>query len=366
MFVINNINVLKIRNSRKCGFFLFVLFLYSCNIPFYSNESKIKKDWKKYLIELKKDSLNYTNKKNWESSQIAPDLPLYTILTETDFFKVTPTIISLDKVDSLTMIKTKFYLGNGELHSIFISLAKKNNKDSTVFIPYFDYYTSKMAKSKIKSIQYFYDSTKYSIDSLEADRMNKFNSELAKLFQTDEIEFNYYVFKNTKERLLAEGYEYSYLTQKILQNSAHADLNNNSIVVGKYISAYPHELVHLYTAKYYPNVHPWLDEGLAEYLGNSSEKLKSNRKILYNYFKSNKLKTNDILSLPDDIAKNGTSLKYDFGSLLVEKIHTNHPKTWIKDIVNSGPHNDNFYDLIESKLNVKSEDLVDSIMFWIK
>lgn len=356
---------MKKRKSYVYSFFLFILFLYSCNILFYSNETKIKKDWEKYLIELKKDSLNYTNKKNWKSNQIAPDLPLYTILTETDFFKVTPKIISIDKVDSLTMIKTKFYLGNGELHSIFISLAKIN-KDSTVFIPYFDYYTSKLAKLKIKSIQYFYDSTKYSINSYEANRMIKFNSELAKLFQTDEIEFNYYIFKNTKERLLAEGYEYNYLTQKILQNSAHADLNNNSIVVGKYISVYPHELVHLYTAKYYPNVHPWLDEGLAEYLGNSSKNLKSNRKILYNYFKSNKVKTNDILSLSDDIAKKGTSLKYDFGSLLVEKIHTNHPKTWIKDIVNSGAHIDNFYDLIESKLNVKSEYLVDSIMFWIK
>ncbi|QQD16191.1 hypothetical protein [Sphingobacterium sp. UDSM-2020] len=313
------------------------------------------------------DSLNYTEKSNWISSQIAADLPLFTILTETDFFKIRPEILSVKTNDSITTIRTKFFLKNGDVHSIYVSLAKKIHANDTIyFLPYFDDYTSRFSKKTIGSIRYFFNPTEYSIDSAEANQMLVFNKKTAKLFKTKEIEFDYYIFKNTEERLTAEGYEFHYLTKKLLNHSAHADLNNNAIIVGKHTSTYPHEVIHLYTAQYYPQVHTWFDEGLAEYLGNDGKKLQKNRDIIKKFLEDSTINTRDILKLEDNLAKQGTSLKYDLGSLIVEKIQERDPESGLYDILRNGSDDKSFYKLVESKLHIKQENLMDSLLIWIK
>jgi len=316
---------------------------------------------------MKQDSSKYQLKDNWKSEKIAPDLPVLDILKETNFFKVPPKIKKITIKDSIATIKTEFYLPNGAIHSIYISIAKKSpNNGAIYFIPFFDYYTLNMSNKKIGTVNYYFNENEYSINLTEANNLISFNKKMASLFNTKEIFFDYYIFKDTKERMLADGYEYHYLTKKRLNNSAHADLNNNLIVVGQYVSTYPHEVVHLYTAKYYPNVHTWMDEGLAEYLGVDSNQLEKNRKIIMNFLIKNPQPTKDIFSIPEGIAKNGTSLKYDFGSLIVEKIHEKRPNTWLTDILTNGSDDQSFYTLLEKTLGVKQENIIDSLIHWSK
>lgn len=179
--------------------------------------------------------------------------------------------------------------------------------------------------------------------------------------------FRYYIYKNSEERMRAKGFDYHAIMFNSNQETGEADINNFVVHAGNGKELYPHEVVHLYTSEYYGTIHPWFDEGLAEYLDFTEyQNLKEYRAKLKAYFEENQdINLSNILSLPDSIGEK-TSLKYDIGSLIVEKIYAKANYAGIQAMLTAGNSNEDFYKTIEEQLGIRREQLNDSIRTWLQ
>ena len=151
------------------------------------------------------------------------------------------------------------------------------------------------------------------------------------------------------------------------QTAGQASRNRNLVYAGNNSELYPHEIVHIFTGKYYSTLHPYFDEGLAEYYDFTirDEKEEGRQKLAGFLLNNPKLNLSNILSLDNHIG-GGIDFKYDLSCLIVEKMIEKKGKSAIKEILNGGRNDSDFYRTIEETLEIPRKQFNTTFREWLK
>jgi|GEM_PF-2340419 len=113
----------------------------------------------------------------------------------------------------------------------------------------------------------FYYSSECKIDSLEEQKVLDYNLLLSNYFNSQERSLRIIVCENLEDYAELLGIDYATFLNLDLQTGGRALPDEDLYISANGSPYYPHELVHIYTSQLNP--HPFMDEGMATYLGGS-------------------------------------------------------------------------------------------------
>ncbi len=333
-------------------------------------ELVILRNWEGYLNSI--DTVQYHSPELWWASEKEkywfPDIELIEISRRTKrFTKYSPVLLSLQKKDSIYILKTGFISPEKSLHSIFNVVVRKNPQEEFVFSRYQDYHTKDWTSTQVGSIMFFYkDRAKFNYT--EAEKSASFSDSLAGLLNVRTFQSKYYVFQNTEERLRGQGYDYTYLMYNTIQESSENDPNNRIINSGIGAEFDPHEIVHTYLNQaYWNSLSNFVDEGIATFLGGNIER--SKKKELANLKKylneHPDLDLNYVVSIRKH-SEGKTNIMYALSAFLCEKVYEKEGMDGLKKLCLAGPSDGDAYPVIEEILNVKQTELNNYLRSEIK
>lgn len=327
-------------------------------------EKEIIALWTAYL-----QSGEYQNPETlyWDTSQYRiPDYFLWmigfkTIRTRTP--KVQCTILGIYAVENgHYAIKTSLaHLDENNtivLEAILSVYAKKTN-GKYLLVNSSQYHKNVWQEKQVGAIHY-YIHPMHQFDKKDASRMNAFNEEIAKIFKTSPITFDYFLSSYSREIVRLLGFEYMSKIYIPGQTGGVADIQNRSVYAGNNSAYYAHELVHIYTYELFPDAnHFWLNEGFATYLGGSGgndldwhiEKLKA-------YVLENP-DFEILLSELRGYIPNGehhTEFRYVIGGLICKKIFEKHGMDAVIEGLRTVDTDEDFFNFIKEKLGISQED----------
>lgn len=191
----------------------------------------------------------------------------------------------------------------------------------------------------------------------EAEQMNAYNLELSKEFGVDPLEFDYFVASNARDIARTWGYEYMNRMYNPSGKGGIASWQNMIIYSGNNSSFFPHELVHFYTFHIVPkNPHFWVGEGIATfYAGTSTYTFDGHMRKLKEFLNEQPdYDLSDITKLNKTIpnGEHKSDMRYVIGGLLMSKIYEKEGVTGLIESLNYGTTDDDFFQLLEDKLNV--------------
>lgn len=237
-------------------------------------EKEIIELWKNYLLEGKfqDDRSPY-----WSFDDMKiPDEYLWAIGVQnlnSREYKVQCKIIGIFPAEkNYYALKSAFtYIDDkGEIHlDTITSVYAKKFGNKYLLISSAEYYKDVLEHHKVGNINYYvHPFHKFNIK--EAKKMNEFNIFLAKEFNVEPMEFDYFVANNARDIVDIWGYEYVKRMYIPIQTGGVASVHNKLIYSGNNSEYYPHELVHLYTFDLVPkDYHFWIGEGIATFYGGS-------------------------------------------------------------------------------------------------
>lgn len=235
-------------------------------------------------------------------------------------------------------LKTAVILSkNGEqnLLNVMSVYAQRNELNNFRLVSSTSYFQHKWQKTSTNNIN-FYLHPFFNYSENEAFKMDFFNNEIARYFNTEVLNVNYFACNNTDEVTELMGYDFYPFSLDASQTGGLADTKNQIIYAGNGALYYPHELIHLYTSKLHQDSLHWLmDEGLAAYLGGSSgykiewhwQKLKHFLNQNPNYDLSNINKYREDIPNGEHI----TQFIYPIGALICRYIDLNIGKDVLKN-----------------------------------
>lgn len=232
------------------------------------------------------------------------------------------------------------------------------------FVSKTDFIKPKLNSEQVGEITYYFDKS-YNFNVEEAQRLREFNAEVASFFETNVLDFDYFICENSRDTAAIRGYLFEPSMYVPNQYGALADVVNRIIYAGNNSEFYPHEVVHLYTKElFYYKYHRWIDEGLATFLGGSRGKdLDWHLEQLRTFLIDNPdFQLNEISEL--HTLSNGnysTEFRYAIGGLLVREIYEQEGIKGVKESLQFGSKEDDFYRLIEEKFGVEREGFGDFV-----
>lgn len=335
---------------------------------------KIIENWYAYLAS---EPLVSYNNEFWTSpsGQICPTCVMRLIPME-DFKswgKIQHTILGVIAVEENLWEVTSMFANIGDKeqilpHFILKVYAKKINGEYK-FMNKIDYVKNKLVKERVGMITYYFDCD-HEFDKTEATKLVAFNRYLSELFETPEIAFDYFICKDSRSISKLQGYEFEPSMYVPNQIGAITDEVNQIVYVGNFSEYYPHEVVHLYTKELFNySYHEWIDEGLATMLGGSRGKeLAWHLKELKTFLEANEdFELNDITKL--NTVPNGkftTEFRYVIGGLLVQEIYNKEGIKGVRNLLQYGSTNEDFYRLLNDKFNVTKDNFGDYIRKKLK
>ncbi|SDS27100.1 hypothetical protein SAMN04487764_1833 [Gillisia sp. Hel1_33_143] len=208
---------------------------------------------------------------------------------------------------------------------------------------------------KVGLIDYYFP--KYHEFNMDkAEIANDFIHEISKIFDVKPIPFEYYMADDYDEIQNLKGIDYY-----IGMGGANMPSGKSSFdkIYGSGLGEdYLHEIYHVQIDQHYPNKNYWITEGLATYLSNSSrgKSLKWHQEKIYNYLKKNP--NVNLNNLTDYVNFDQyTDYHYALGSFLIKKIYEKGGWKMIKEMMNSGTSNEEFYAALENCLGIAKSDL---------
>jgi len=157
--------------------------------------------------------------------------------------------------------------------------------------------------------------------------MNLDNEKFAKTFNTNTLEFDYFVSNTSREITEIWGYEYMDRMYRPEQSGGVVIISNNVVLAGNNSEYYPHEVIHLYAFNVANNFpYFWINEGVATFFAGSTEKsfnwhldeLKTFNKTNPNYDYS---KINNLTDFDIPNGKHMTDLRYIVGAIIIREIY---------------------------------------------
>ena len=336
-------------------------------IMLINNDSIVKKIVNRLENVFNENDINgyikYWDKNDFQFMK-EPHKDLY-LLFNNGYKTYIPTIISVVKTNNKFIVKIAV-MGNPEgfnsLYAIY-DLGVNLVNGEAFFYNMLNSNLSNFNKKTISNITYFFKDT---VNKNQIANQIEFNQYLVKFFQKQNFEFNFIVAKNYEEMLKLQSYNYK--DDMYVNSSGGIAYANDKIVFSANNSFYyPHEVVHLFTNKYYPNIHEIIDEGIATYLGGSKE-------ISYNDLKNElglKVKSynNDFTKLIFEYdykyipLSKGTPIFYVIGAFICEEVYKNKGLRGLEQIMNTGYEDDKkLLSEICKVLEVKENELNDYLL----
>lgn len=207
---------------------------------------------------------------------------------------------------------------------------------------------------KVGFIDYYFPFY-HSFDSTKAEKQNAFMMDVCKNFGVPMKQVEYYMADYFDEIEQLRGFDYEKGTSGTLLPEGKAD--DDKVYCAGLGEYYPHELIHVLIDPYYPNCHVWVHEGLATFLGGSrgqdlSWHIKRANDFLVQHPEidlSNML----VLTTMDEY----TDYRYVIGGLICELVYEKGGWELLKQFLNTGITDTDYYQAIEIFLNVKQKDL---------
>ena len=336
-------------------------------IMLINNDSIVKKIVNRLENVFNENDINgyikYWDKNDFQFMK-EPHKDLY-LLFNNGYKTYIPTIISVVKTNNKFIVKIAV-MGNPEgfnsLYAIY-DLGVNLVNGEAFFYNMLNSNLANFNKKTISNITYFFKDT---VNKNQIANQIEFNQYLVKFFQKQNFEFNFIVAKNYEEMLKLQSYNYK--DDMYVNSSGGIAYANDKIVFSANNSFYyPHEVVHLFTNKYYPNIHEIIDEGIATYLGGSKEisyndlknelglKVKSYnsdfKKLIFEY---------DYKYIP---LSKGTPIFYVIGAFICEEVYKNKGLRGLEQIMNTGYEDDKkLLSEICKVLEVKENELNDYLL----
>lgn len=194
---------------------------------------------------------------------------------------------------------------------------------------------------KVSNISYY---LKKGINKNQIKQQVKFDNYISNFLHKDKLEYDFFVCSSFKEILKLQSFDY--FDNMYFHNSAGGMAWGKESIVfsGGDSFYYPHEVVHLYMSKHYPNRHDVLDEGMATFLGGSlglsyEELLKELREEVH---KSN-INLFDYafdVNLRGRFLKNGTPVFYIVGALICDLAYKEKGIEGLEKLISIGYKNE--------------------------
>ena len=324
-------------------------------------EQELIKLWQNYITDGKFED---KNSPYWSfENSVVPDENFWAIgintLKEREY-QVQCKIIGIFKVENehWSLISSFSHVDDsGEIHLDVISAvyAKKiNGKYLLISSP--EYLKTVFEHRKVGNINYYIHPF-HRFKEAEANQMNDFNLKMAKEFGVEPLEFDYFVASNARDIARTWGYEYMNRMYNPTGKGGIASWQNSTIYSGNNSSYFPHELVHLYTFDAVPKYpHLWVGEGIATFFGGKSDySLDWHLRKLKTFLAENpEFDLSDISKLKMDIpnGEHVSDLRYIIGGLLMKNIYQRAGIKGLLDALKYGTSDDDFYQLIEDKLEI--------------
>ena len=366
---------------------LFLIFALSFTPTTYSQNIFVDQSFKQNLdsnleepLQLWLDFLNSGNDINgskfWNSNEVNQfsdstyfqlhDLDYFGIGDKIKTLQYGTTVLSITQQDSLYKITSKFQVNYNDSVSItpFLFHVYTKIEESSGLMKLYNplpiNLESQMASRKVDFITYVYP---------KAHEFNKKTarnqSNLAKKVANDfGFELSNYQFIFTKDRssfFELRGYDFHFEDIGREVPAGKADVENGVVYSYGCDEFYPHELIHLFLNPAYPNAHSWFIEGFSTYFGQSrGQPLEWHLEKIRNHLLENpEVEMNnplDFINL-DYI----TGYKYALGGFFIQEAYEKGGSEMVKQLLNSGNSDVEFYGALETVLGIKRSSLNDYI-----
>jgi hypothetical protein len=231
--------------------------------------------------------------------------------------------------------------------------AKKENENYKLYNAL--YINRKLWQSTKVGLITFYYPNYHKFNSKKAEELNKFVLELCKNLQLENKPFEYYFADNYDELVYLKGMDY-YIGMGGEEKPRGLGGNGRTFCSGMGEN-YFHEPFHVLVVDKKYTSHMWVAEGMATYLGGSRGKPLSwhiNRVNSYLILHP-EIDLNNLLFLRT--MDEYTDYRYVFGGLIAKKIFEKGGWPLIRQFMNSGFYDEDYYNAIEKYLGIKRNDL---------
>ncbi|MFI1773061.1 hypothetical protein [Thalassobellus citreus] len=271
-----------------------------------------------------------------------------------------PTIMSIQKKEEDKYLVKIAVMGKPEefnsLNVIYNFYAFRENDGDFKFENVITENLKEWNEKNIENIKYIFPPNK-KLNQTEVQKQIEFENNLISKFNFDKINYTYISCNSVYDYKKIRGFDYEDSMFFNNQNGGETFPEHELIFSGNNSEYYPHELVHLYTHKYFKNINSIIDEGFATYLGGSMElDYLHHIRILKEYLGNNKI---DLLEYLLDNKKkytvigNVSSIKYSVGALLCSLADENNV---LYEILDSGKSDEELIKTIEGLFNIDRKD----------
>jgi len=304
---------------------------------------------------------NHNNNDLWVKSTHFkyPEADILDIINNAKNHKIT--ILSINHIDDkrrlvkIALIKSNDDFGN--LYAIYNFMVYKN-ENKLQFENVLEYNTKDFKMINLDEIKYFVYPN-YHFNKKNAKKMVTFNNQIALFFEKETIKFTYFLCKDMNHFKKIRGFDFDDMMVGRNQIGGETFPADNLIFSGNNSEYYPHEIVHLYTHRYFSKTHKIIDEGIATYFGGSKGiEFKEHIKKLKNHLKENDLNLFEKLFNNSEqyILDDTTSLWYTMGALLCDLTIKKYGKEKLLILMNSGKNDADLLQTIEEIFKIKREN----------
>ncbi len=200
----------------------------------------------------------------------------------------------------------------------------------------------------------FYSPLYHKFDSAKAKKMSDFAIELCKNLELEPVPFEYYLAGDFDELQNIKGIDYWLGMGGEVKPTGRG--GNGSVFCSGMGENYFHEPFHVLVGLKYKS-HLWVAEGMATYLGGSrGQPLSWHITRVNKYLKDNlEINLNNLLSLRT--MDEYTDFRYVLGGLIAKRIFEKGGWKLIREFMNSGYSDEDYYNAIEKYLGIKRNDL---------
>lgn len=377
-------------------YLLFLLFLFFCSckkkvkeVTLKTNEVKFNLDYsvsyfsdfqrenKEILTLLNKvlnthDFFDYAN--FWSNNDNvvlrSPYVDLYSILRNIPF-QFQPSIIAIQKINPKKYLVKIAIIGEYDyeyslkcIYNIYVININGKYLLKTVISDNLNNWKN----NKIENITYYYKSHSEHFNEQAQQQVN-FENELIELFNFEKINYKYVICKNNAEISKLRGYEFK--PSMFLNNYGGETFTGQKVIfAGNNSAFYPHELVHLYVAQHFDNIHNTIDEGLATYLGGARGLSYSEHKELLKKYINNKENINFWENLLDDYNKHqlidkSSSLLYAGGALICDLVYSKLGIEGLKILMSSGKTDEELIITLEKLLDTDRNKINELLITYL-
>jgi hypothetical protein len=292
-------------------------------------------------------------------------LPDYMLKQEFSYYtydSIVANLINVFKPDDYYTAQVAYNLyGNNENKGLICvyTFAIREENDSLKFFPLIETYKFKSYKSPNIT---FYNNDTIKNEAALLDSLNEYNMRLSKLFQVQPLQFTCYKFKDFAE-------VNQYIGLDVQKNYSRTENNGycdayNKIIFGAFYNLFFHEVVHIYVGdQFLKTYHPWINEGLATYLGGSMDMSLENhlKNLAKDLEKHADYDLNDFLSLDGSFVDQTsrsvfTNYKFTLGGLICKLAYEKGGIAAIKTLLSSGRSGEELYLSVEKVLGVKRKN----------